>query len=263
MLLKGCHRPKSDKGNEQVKRSEFHDFFGGNVPVILPVIHVINHDQTAGNIDKLIDAGISGCFLINHDFDVDRFLPIIQSIRTRFPNFWIGLNFLAVTGHDAFPVLATLAKQGYQIDAYWADDARIDERKEHQTEANEIQNIRQRTGWNGLYFGGTAFKKQRKVHPADYGKSAQIAGDFMDVVTTSGIATGDAPKISKITTFRSALPDTPIAVASGITPENAAEYAMVDCFMVATGINVTNDFYNIDPEKLGLFISACRKMGDA
>ena len=245
-----------------MKRSEFHDFFGDNAPIILPVIHVIDHDQTASNIDILIDTGISGCFLINHDFDVDRFLPIIRSIRTRYPDFWIGLNFLAVTGRDAFPVLATLAKQGCRIDAYWADDARIDEREDQQIEANKIQNIRQQTGWNGLYFGGTAFKKQREVNPADYAKSAQIAGGFMDVVTTSGIATGNAAEISKITTFRSALPNKPIALASGITPENAADYAMVDCFMVATGINITDDFYNIDPAKLGLLISECHKMGD-
>jgi len=246
-----------------VNRTEFHDFFGDNAPIILPVIHVIDHQQTATNIDKLIDAGISGCFLINHDFDVETFLPIIRSIRAQYPDFWIGLNFLAVTGRDAFPVLAALAGQGCRIDAYWADDARIDERENQQTEAELIQTIRQDSGWNGLYFGGTAFKKQRVVDAADYAKSAEIAGGFMDVVTTSGIATGNAADISKITTFRAALPDTPIALASGITPDNAAEYAMVDCFMVATGINITDDFYKIDPEKLGSLISACRKMGDA
>ena len=63
-----------------MKRAEFHDFFGDNAPIILPVIHVIDHDQTARNIETLIDAGISRCFLINHDFDVDRFLPIILSL---------------------------------------------------------------------------------------------------------------------------------------------------------------------------------------
>ncbi|MEL0141657.1 MAG: adenine phosphoribosyltransferase [Alphaproteobacteria bacterium] len=246
-----------------MNRTEFHDFFGDNAPIILPVIHVIDHQQTATNIDKLIDAGISGCFLINHDFDVKTFLPIIRSIRAQYPDFWIGLNFLAVTGRDAFPVLAKLAGQGCRIDAYWADDARIDEREDQQTEAELIQTIRQDSGWNGLYFGGTAFKKQRVVDAADYAKSAEIAGGFMDVVTTSGIATGNAADISKIATFRAALPDTPIALASGITPDNAAEYAMVDCFMVATCINITDDFYNIDPEKLGLLISACRKMGSA
>ena len=34
---------------------------------------------------------------------------------------------------------------------------------------------------------------------------------------------------------------------------------MVDCFMVATGINIDDDFYNIDSEKLNLLISQCKK----
>ena len=83
----------------------------------------------------------------------------------------------------------------------------------------------------------------------------------MDVVTTSGIATGNAAEISKIATFRNALPETPIALASGITPGNAADYAMIDCFMVATGINITDDFYMIDPAKLDLLMLKCDAMG--
>ena len=167
MHLKCRHWVESDKGDEQVNRSEFHDFFGDNAPIILPVIHVIDHDQTASNIDILIDAGVSGCFLINHDFDLDRFLPIIRSIRTRYPDFWIGLNFLAVTGRDAFPVLATLAKQGCRIDAYWADDARIDEREDQQIEANEIQNIRQKTVCHLSNARGIAESPYRACHQTD------------------------------------------------------------------------------------------------
>ena len=111
-----------------MNRSEFHHFFGSNAPIILPVIHVLTHDQTASNIDKLIAAGIRGCFLINHDFEVATFLPIIRTIRTQYPDFWIGVNFLAINWGDAFPLLSELANAGCLIDAYWADDARIDER---------------------------------------------------------------------------------------------------------------------------------------
>jgi len=82
----------------------------------------------------------------------------------------------------------------------------------------------------------------------------------MDVVTTSGIATGNAAELSKINIFRRALPDTPIALASGITPENAGDYAMVDCFMVATGINIDNDFYNLCPIKLRRLMTRCHDM---
>ena len=245
-----------------MNRSEFHHLFDAKGPVILPVIHVIDEGQTARNIDKLIDADIRGCFLINHDFDVETFLPVIRSIRSRYPDFWIGINFLAVTGLDAFPVLASLEEEGYRIDAYWGDDARIDERTDHQVEAEAIAKTRRNCGWKGLYFGGTAFKKQRPVNPEDYDTSARIARGYMDVVTTSGIATGNAAEISKITTFRVALPDTPIALASGITPENAGDYSMVDCFMVATGINIENDFYNIDPAKLRQLITRCQDMED-
>ena len=245
-----------------MNRSEFHSFFGANHPIILPVIHVLDHQQTASNIDKLIDAGIKGCFLINHDFDVETFLPIIRSIRRSYPDFWIGLNFLAVTGLVAFPILAALEQDDCRVDAYWADDARIDERVEAQAEAAAIARTRQDSGWTGLYFGGTAFKKQRPVKPEDYTVSATIAGYYMDVVTTSGMATGNAADVSKLAVFRAALPDTPIALASGITPENAADYAMVDCFMVATGINIKDDFYNIDPARLRELIARCKALGD-
>ena len=46
--------------------------------VVLPVIHVIDFEQTQRNIDIVIDEGAPGCFLINHDFGIDEFLPIIK-----------------------------------------------------------------------------------------------------------------------------------------------------------------------------------------
>ena len=243
-----------------MKRAVFHELFESSGPIILPVIHVISKAQAAININTLIDANIKGCFLINHDFDVITFLPIIQSIRRSYPDFWIGVNFLGVTGLEAFPILASLKDEGCRIDAYWGDDARIDEHELRQAEAEAIAKTRKECGWTGLYFGGVAFKKQRPVNPKNYGKSAMLAADYMDVVTTSGLATGNAAEISKIATFRSALPDTPIALASGITPENAIDYKAMDCFMVATGINFDDDFYNIDVKKLNLLISQCQKM---
>lgn len=244
-----------------MQRSEFHDRFDSPGPVILPVIHVLDEALTATNIDRVADAGLKGCFLINHDFGIEPFLPIIEAIRTRYPEFWIGLNFLAVTGLEAFPILAELGARGARVDAYWADDARIDERTDSQDEADDIAAIRRDCGWDGLYFGGTAFKKQRPVNPRDHARAAAIAGNYMDVVTTSGIATGRSADIGKLDQFRQSLPDRPIALASGITPENARDYAMVDCFMVATGINIEDDFYTIDPARLARLVDICLEMG--
>ena len=69
------------------------------------------------------------------------------------------------TGEHAFPELGSLAQEGTEIDAYWADNACIDEHSivSDQTKADKIKEVRRSSGWRGLYFGGTAFKCQRHV----------------------------------------------------------------------------------------------------
>ena len=91
--------------------------------------------------------------------------------------------------------------EGCPVDAYWADDARLDERED-----------------------------------------AKIA-DFR-----AGLGAG--------------LDGAPLALASGVTPLNAARYGRdVDCFLVATGINRDGDFHNIDPVRLDALLKVTRNMG--
>jgi len=252
---------KRAMGIHKMNRSEFHLKFGSRNPIVLPVIHVLDHAQAKRNVAVAIKCGCPGVFLINHDFEKEKLLPIIKSIRQEFPDYWIGVNFLAVTGEFAFPILGALQAQGTPVDGYWADDACIDERRadDDQIDAKRIDLVRQKSGWQGLYIGGTAFKKQREVNPQHYAKSGRLAARFMDVVVTSGIATGHAADLQKINTFRESCGNTALGVASGITPENAHLYAAhVDLFMVATGVNIDNDFYNIDSNKL---IKLIKKIG--
>ena len=53
-----------------MQRFDFHEFFQCSGPVILPVIHVLDDARTAANVDHIIDAGLEGCFLINHDLEL-------------------------------------------------------------------------------------------------------------------------------------------------------------------------------------------------
>lgn len=247
-----------------MNRHEFRKLFKSVGPVVLPVIHVLDNQQAERNVRILIGEGAPGCFLINHDFEVERFLPIIAHVRKKFPALWMGVNFLAVTGKDAFPVLGKLKADGIHVDGYWADDARIDERRaaDDQVEANDIAATLAASGWSGFYTGGTCFKKQREVSPEHYEYSARIATRFMDAVCTSGVATGHAADMGKIGTFRRAIGDQAMTLASGITPENAHQYmADVDGFMVATGINKPGDFYNIEPARLARLLKLTREHG--
>lgn len=247
-----------------MKRQDFRKLFKSVGPAVLPVIHVTDNAQAERNVRVLVEEGAPGCFLINHDFDVDRFLPIIAHVRSRFPALWMGVNFLAVTGKLAFPVLGKLMSEGIPVDGYWADDARIDERRgsDDQVEARAIALALAASGWSGLYTGGTCFKKQREVAPEHFEYSAKVATSFMDAVCTSGVATGQAADAGKIKTFRRALGDHALTLASGITPENAHLYMDdVDGFMVATGINRDGDFYNIDASRLARLLKLTRKHG--
>ncbi|MFT5503383.1 MAG: putative TIM-barrel enzyme [Gammaproteobacteria bacterium] len=231
-------------------RKKFHT---NNKTAVFPVIHVLTHEQTSLNVQIAIEESCAGVFLINHDFDVDQFLPIVRSVREQFPEFWLGVNFLAVTGKIAFPILAELEKNGCRVDGYWADDARIDESAEidQQVEAAGILEVKRRCGWGGMYFGGTAFKKQREVESQFFNRSAEIATHWMDVVTTSGSATGIAVGTEKTRVFRNGVGNSALALASGITPENIGSYThLIDACLVATGINLENDFYNIDRIRL-------------
>ena len=241
-------------------RNEFHKLFKSISPIVLPVIHVLETGRTIKNISKIIRSGASGCFLINHDFGVEEFVPIIMQVRAKFPALWLGVNFLATTGDRAFPILEKLSSKNCYIDAYWADDACIDENGEN-IKAKSISEIRKKCNWEGLYFGGTAFKKQRSIPVNRYKESAAYATQFMDVVTTSGPATGKEVDLEKIRLFRSGVKNKPLAIASGVSIENVVKYADVDCFLIATGINKTNNFYDIDQEKLDKLMKITRNLG--
>ena len=57
-----------------------------------------------------------------------------------------------------------------------------------------------------------------------------------------------------------AIGERPLAVASGLSPENAKDYADVDCFMIATGINEPGNFYDIDPVRLAELMFITRSL---
>ena len=246
-----------------MKRNELRKRFKTPGPAVLPVVHVRDASQAEDNVRLVLSSGAPGVFLINHDFAAEDLLPIIRHVRERFPALWLGVNFLGLTGRDAFPMLGALRREGVTVDAYWADDACIDERTaDVQVAAEAVRSALRDSGWPGLYFGGTAFKKQRPVDPGAHETAAGLATDFMDVVTTSGIATGEAAEVEKIQAFRRACGDHCLAVASGVTPENVRDYAgEVDAILVATGISRAGDFYQLDRAKLRALLDNARAVG--
>ena len=101
-----------------MNRYDFQQRFNASGPIVLPVIHVIDAEQAQMNIEVAIAGGCRGVFLINHDFEKEKLIPIIKEMRQAFPDYWIGVNFLAVTGKFAFPILGELQASGVWVDGY-------------------------------------------------------------------------------------------------------------------------------------------------
>jgi phosphoribosylanthranilate isomerase len=200
-----------------------------NQHVVLPVVHVETPQQTLYNADVAYEAGCDGIFLISmRGLAHKDLLEIHRTVRNEFATWWIGANFLDLHAVAVFDQLNP------SVSGIWADNAEIYDWMDKQLMAEEIVKAREKSGWRGLYFGGVAFKYQHRVN--NLALAAQIATKYVDVVTTSGEGTGRAPNKEKIQTMKAAIGNFPLAIASGISPDNVQDYSQADCFLVATSL---------------------------
>lgn len=226
----------------------------GRPKVFLPVIHVVSVDQTLRSVEVAVEGACDGVFLISHEGDSAMVVSATRAVNREYPELWTGANFLGESWSGAFALAAnTVDCRGELawrslVDGVWCDDACIDEHGEDQEVAKAISSQRQAAEYKGLYFGGVAFKHQRPV--VDFEGAARIAAGYMDVVTTSGEATGVPASLDKIAAMAQGCGETALGIASGIDPDNVGEFCeYVDVFLVATGISA--DFYTFDPVALG------------
>ena len=132
------------------------------------------------------------------------------------------------------------------VNGLWADNAVSGDSRKGNFYAEQVQPFREARP-DLLCFGGVAFKYQPAV--GDVADAARNALPFVDVVTTSGEGTGEAPDVAKIAAMKSAIGAAPLAIASGITPENVGAYPEIcDCFLVATGIS--SSVSELDPVRV-------------
>jgi hypothetical protein len=229
------------------------DHFPLSAHVVLPVIHVEWLDQALANAAIARQAGCHGVFLINHFIGWPELLRIARGVMDEFPGWWVGVNGLGLKPEDV------VAQIDPDIAGIWADNAGINEFSANQPEAEKFLQARQARNWNGLYFGGVAFKYQREVTELE--QAARVAAEYIDVVTTSGPGTGRAASREKIAAMKRGLGEAPLAIASGITPENVSDYLDVaNCFLVATGIS--RSFTELDPDRVKALLDAVRPMTD-
>jgi len=228
----------------------------GRARVLLPVIHCMSEEQVARNIGTALSNGTDGVFLINQGgLDAKAVFRLGTwyadghfTARARTPGDALAGGFLGVNllGVD----LPTVRQAFFSspLEGLWVDNAEGDEPLRYNPKIHPTQ----------IYFGGVAFKYQPEVSPARYAEVVKRARERgVDVITTSGPATGTPPTVEKIQALAEAAQHeaVPLAIASGITPANVALFLpFAHAFLVASGIE--ERFGQLDPVRVGLLADA-------
>ncbi|KQU01964.1 hypothetical protein ASG56_20830 [Rhodococcus sp. Leaf7] len=190
---------------------------------IYPVIHVHEVDVHR-EVDIARQHDVAGVFLIDHDRDDARLMAAVAAVTHAHPGFFVGVNVIRRPLAAAIGVLESAFGDDLPVDAIWADFIDLDAPPAP-------------THWRGMHFGGVAFKHQPPVPLGDLPSVGAAARDRADVVTTSGEGTGRAADPVRLRALREGLAGRPLALASGVTPDNIVDYrGLVDHVLVASGI---------------------------
>lgn len=221
-----------------------------NKAEIYPVLHTSGN--VASNIEQAhvaFDNDVDGLFLIDHhNINPQKLLTTYESIRTEFPDKFIGLNFLSC--HRVSAALKKVIENRILPDGLWSDNSDDPDMTKDRDYGKNIK-----------IFGGIAFKYTTGYtdDPETAGRLANTAPDWIDVVTTSGPQTGKPASLEKLKTMHDALPEgKELAVASGVDMDNIEEIRqVVDKILLASSIEKSDGIFN--ESKLRDIIEAARQ----
>lgn len=218
-------------------------------PVLLPVIHLYDEEQSLRNAQIAFDCGCHGVFLISHGSNAKRsreelLISCYKVVRKAFPNAFIGVNVLSMMYHPE-KLFDFVMNNFENVDAIWTDQcfASPSGNIDH---LQRIADARRKSKFEGIYFGGIAFKYQPELVPNQDGdetklgsgaatlkKIAKGALPFVDVLITSGTKTGETPNVAKVRALHSVAQ--PLALSgAGLNLEHFAPVAEI--FLSATAL---------------------------
>lgn len=205
---------------------------------IFPVIHFLDEATALSEVALAQRCGSHGVFLISHRGRDELLVEVARRAKLKYPQFKVGINLLS-----RGPLEAIGMALAAELDMVWADDMGVSSKG--LTPTGQACAVAAQNGGLTL-FASVAFKyRPQEVDPAQAARHAKAAGF---VPTTSGDATGHAPSVDKIRLMSDAAGGV-LGVASGMTPENIAQYApYLSDVLVATGIS--RDEHHLDEDRL-------------
>lgn len=236
--------PEADILKKINKINKVKNVFNKIDKIILPVLACSNKEQFMKNIKNMYlcykQNKIDGIFLISTNIDIKDFKNIYKEAKSLYNDFWIGVNII---GESIFKVLDFI--KNYNPDGIWVDNSYLN--NENNLGICElILNQINKYNWKGLYFGGVMFKYTNNCNVYN-SKILQLSNQYIDVLTTSGDATGIEIKDEKLNFISNNIKDISLALASGVNKFNIKNLSSkVNIFIVRTSIIDENNDINND-----------------
>jgi len=183
---------------------------------------------------------------------------IAREIRRAVPNAPLGVNVLKCDARAALAVAAAVDARFIRVNvlagAVVADQGIV------QTDAYEVLRDRRLLGVEVAIFADVQGKHAVPLAPIDVEQQARdlASRSLADGLVVSGRATGETTPIDDVKRVRSAVPDVPILVGSGVTPETAPELlSLADALIVGTSLKRDGDVSKpVDPARVRRLVDA-------
>jgi membrane complex biogenesis BtpA family protein len=183
---------------------------------------------------------------------------IAREIRRALPETPLGVNVLKCDARSALGIAAAVGARFIRVNvlagAVVADQGIVE------TDAYELLRERRLLGTDVAIFADVQGKHAVPLAPVEIEQQARdlASRSLADGLVVSGRATGDATPLGDVKRVRSAVPDVPILVGSGVTPETAAELlSIADALIVGTSLKRDGDVSNpVDPARVRRLVDA-------
>jgi len=214
---------------------------------VFPVVHLgeTSMDSSIYQAHIAHDLGADGIYLIDHynaSRDTGPLFDTLEGIREADPDRYVGLNILGLDVPSAFGRVATALTSGRLHETpndIWVDDVRSGTTTGFNLEGafdfrKSLKEVADVTLHGGIAFKYTATATNKTDKAL---KETMELQKYVDVITTSGMGTGQPPTVEKLEAMKSVAGEKPIAVASGIDLSNIEIFAeTVEEVLVASSV---------------------------
>ena len=182
---------------------------------------------------------------------------VAAEIRRAFPTVPLGINVLKNDARAALAVACAVGGEFIRVNvhagAVLADQGIV------QSDAYHTLRDRRLLGADVRLFADVQGKHAVPLGPVELEQEARdlVHRGLADALVVSGKATGEATPLGDVKRVRTVVPDVPVLVGSGVTPDTIAEIlTLADGVIVGTSLKRDGDVRNpVDPERVHRLVS--------